>query len=498
MTRFTASALVLLALAVPVLAQRDGARPPFVPPKDANYHLFRGLLHFHGVKPVTAPELREMGRDEFRDLIVIVLGCSTRGESDWAGGYTKPALANSGAVLIATDRGADLSFFLPPSRNGAELVITGEKVEPLAVMNCYGGDGRFPFLTAVRSDPAFDALFANRPRVATAIPSRFAARGVHDTVPLAVALTPGNAAQANGSLFAVGGVGRNGSRTLVMADPDVLSNQMLYSSGLPDRTGQGTDNWAFANDLVKDFLRGPDGRSRCLFVENGRIVDRFDEVELKSVQNMPPIPDLPLPNPLDRRVQAKLADVIDRGLVTLEDRHLPDTAITGPPNEPTGRRFNIAMMVIASAVGLSLVGLMARRLFLAGRHRKDLVPAPTDPLFLGDETALGSFGQRRAELLRGSDFRKPVAHRIRTLFAARGLPAGFGRHRLPPLEFRGRVDREQLGGDIRDLWDVAARDEADPLPYSEWKDLEPVLANVHAAAAADRWRFATTPPKGPA
>jgi len=269
---------------------------------------------------------------------------------------------------------------------------------------------------------------------------------------------------------------------------------MLYSSGIPDRNGLKTDNWTFANALVMDFLRGPVGRNKCLFIERGNVVERFDDVELKSVQRMPPIPDLPLPDPLDRRVQAELAELIDGGVVHLEDRTAIGNLLAGPPNDPSARRYQVVTMILAGAAGLLLIGFMVRRLF-AARHKKNFVPAPSDPLFLGDAVALGSFGQRRAELLRGTDFRGPFAHRVRVLFAARGLPAGYDGRRLPPVAFRGRGDRARLSGDIRDLWDAAARDESLPLSYVEWKELEPVLADVHVA---DRWRFAPSSPQGPA
>ncbi len=503
MTRTLASA-VLLLFAVTAAGQPDDGRPPFIPPKDANFELFRGLLHFYGVEPVSVDDLVAMRDRDFARVIVVVLGGSDRRGAGGFDRYTKRAILNGGAVLIATDREANLTGYFPRSPNGAAVAVTGDEVVPALERDCYAGRAAFPLLLMTTPDDGGDdplvGLFAGRPRIAANRPSAIARDGFHAYLPREVAFTPRAFNNPRGSLVAVGGVGdrRNPYRALALADPDVLSNQMLYSSGLPDESGRGTDNWVFANDLVKNFLRDPNGRDKCLFVENGQVIDTFNDVELKSVQQMPPIPPIPLPNPLDRRVQAKMAELIDDGVATLEDRTIADNLLTGPPNAPSPRRYQTTLMVMATAAGVVLVALMARRL-LAARQRKNYVPAPSDPLFLGDDTALGSFGQRRAELLRGTDFRGPVAHRIRSLFAARGLPAGYAGRRLPSVEYRGRGDRERLGGDLRDLWDVA-RDEGVPLPYSEWKDLEPVLAEVHAAAAADRWRFAptSTPPQGPA
>ena len=511
MTRFLASILLLLALSVPAVAQPGpGARAPFIPPKDANYDLFRGLLHFHGVKPVTADELRGFAAKDYRDLIVVVLGCTARGESDWAGGPVELALKNGGAVVIASDRKSDLSWFFPAPVNAS---IDGGVVQPPDGEKCYGNRIDFPVLRVSPdvgriADPALD-LFAPRPgkpepslQIVANRPSGLNIARRPAALPRDLAFTFQRRQRPLKDelvVVAAGGAGtaRNPYRCLVLADQDILSNRMLYASGQPDQTGFEPGNWTFANRLASDFLRAPHARTKCLFVESGEVRTDFDKVELKSIQQMPTIPPIPLPDPLDRRVQAKLAEVIDGGLAKMEDSTVADNLLAGPPNDPSPRRYQTTMTVLAAAAGVVLVVLMARRL-LSARHRKKFVPAPSDPLFLGDDTALGSFGQRRAERLRGTDFRAAVAHGVRALFAAQGLPAGYGRRRLPPLQYCGRSDRERLGGDIRDLWDAAARDEAVSLSYAEWKDLEPVLAEVHAAAAADRWRFAPTSPQGSA
>ena len=499
MTRTVALALIAL-FAAPVVAQPEpGGRPPFIPPKDDRFELFRGLLHFHGVQPVTPQELDDLRDREYSSVIVVVMGGAADRDTRGVEKYTQKALKHGGAVLIATDQNADLSAYYP---DRSDVKVVSDTPPPQRASDCYAGQPDLPFAQPApdrgRTPDPLAALLAGRPRVTMNRPGHFSATAVPNALQYGVARTPVD--QNDRAYFtAIGNVGARGNpfRSLALSDPDILSNQMLYSSGIPDRNGFKTDNWTFANTLVSDFLRAPTGRTRCLFVEKGEVVTRFDEVELKSVQQMPPLPDLPLPNPLDRRVQAKLAELIDGGVVHLEDRTAVGNLLAGPPNDPSARRYQIVTTILAALAGLLLVGFMVRRLF-AARHTKKFVPAPTDPLFLGDAVALGSFGQRRAELLRGTDFRAPFAHRVRAVFAARGLPAGYGARRLPPVTYRGRGDRERLGRDIRDLWDAAARDESVPLSYVEWKDLEPVLADVHAAAAADRWRFAPSSPQGPA
>ena len=69
MTRTLASAVLLFAASA-AAGQLDGRRP-FIPPKDANFELFRGLLHFYGVEPVSADELATMRDRDFDKVIVV-------------------------------------------------------------------------------------------------------------------------------------------------------------------------------------------------------------------------------------------------------------------------------------------------------------------------------------------------------------------------------------------------------------------------------------------
>lgn len=508
MTRLLLSVAAVLSVAVLAVAQpvrRDGGRAPFIPPKDGNFDLFRALLHFHGVRPLDEDDLRRIRAGDYKDVIVVVIGSGNANR--WVEPVARTALNNGGAVLVAADQFLDVSSYLPGSQPGS-LMVAGSTVSVRNEQSNYFQDRGFPCPLPVAPDERPNAahrLFAPLPsapdtplRLVTNWPSYLDVVRRPFSVTHTVAEWPPNSSVGGMNSgqqrwpFAMAGAGgeRNPYRALVLADPDVLSNKMLYSSGLPDHRG-APHNWAFANRLVTDFLRDGHARTKCLFVENGQVRTDFDRVELKAIQSMSAMPQIPIPNPLDRRVQAKFAELIDNGIANVEDRTLIDNALTGPPSDPTQRRYQLTLIVMASAAGVVLVFLMVRRLF-AARHKRNLVPAPTDPLFLGDETALGSFGQRRAELLRGTDFRAPVVHSLRELLAERGLPAGYARRRLPPMDFRTRGDRARLENGILDLWDVA-RDEALPLPYSEWKDREPILAEVHAAAVANRWRFAPTP-----
>ena len=51
------------------------------------------------------------------------------------------------------------------------------------------------------------------------------------------------------------------------------------------------------------------------------------------------------------------------------------------------------------------------------------------------------------------------------------------------------ANRSELKRMIRELWDEAFVFIGEPLPYTRWKEIEPALAAVRAAADADLWQF---------
>ena len=66
---------------------------------------------------------------------------------------------------------------------------------------------------------------------------------------------------------------------LVLADHSVFVNGMMgFSEGRRSPEGYKFDNgnWAFANRTI-DWLKGggPEPRTRCLFIEDGHIIDKF-------------------------------------------------------------------------------------------------------------------------------------------------------------------------------------------------------------------------------
>jgi hypothetical protein len=484
--------LALLLLApVPAVAQEQ-QQPPFaLPPADGGTQLFRGLLDFHKIEPVTDP----LNRPHPAKLIVVVFG-DPRNQSVVEA--ARSALINGGAVLFASDGLLDLSAFLP---SGKRASVTGDPIafrisQPGQLLQWVGRGNVVPKGANGPFDRGMDLVGRDRPEmtlfapflnVEVNSPSRLAIPANNRPPELtrdvagfpANAVNSGNGQTASDAVFAAAGVGddKNPFRCVAVADTDLFSNRLLYASG---RLQNPNDNLKFANNLVQ-WLKGQD-RTHCLFVENGQVVTKFDEVKFAALTgpNMP-TPPVPTIDPFDPKFQQRLTDYANNGVAQVQD----DDRLVGPlTNTPEKKAVVYAALAIIVAV---IAYLLLRFRSLAGRFRAVFRPLPKDPHMLGPDAAVGSLEHRRLELLRGGNYAAPVRSYVRQLFEDRGLPPGYDYAKLPPIDFDVR-NPDYLRHSVRTLWSEALS--AAPINYGRWKELEPMLAALRAAADDDRWRFA--------
>ncbi len=238
--------------------------------------LFRTLLDRAGVKPMRA---REMARLPSEDVILILLGDPSPKNADMRCGdpldYSVKVMRGGGAVLIATDTALDLGDRFRGLRGG----ISGARLECDNEKACHRAWRDCPYLVPIHTYDETNPvglIFGGLDRVATNIPSYLAISRQQGGFCSPLAKFPPGCGVASGPrnsvLFAVGGDGSNGftpraPRLLVMADDSVLINQMLLE---PE-----TDNLKLASHII-EFLQGAKKRNRCLFVENGSVVEKFD------------------------------------------------------------------------------------------------------------------------------------------------------------------------------------------------------------------------------
>lgn len=485
-------AALVLALAPTVgLAQpRSTAKPQTVPPDGTE--VFRWLLHTRKIEPLSEAELAN--RLDLNDVIVIVLGEDTHlvnrmWPTRWASVVT---IDHGGAALVASDDGLDLGGFSAVAR---PFGVNGDSVTASEPGTSFRNKVTCPFVAPFeppdRAGPEWK-LFDGLDRVATNQPSYLTlpTRTGWGISPIA-GYPPGCRnpfAERVGTPrtpFAVGATdpaGRRSYRLLVMADPSVFINLMLVES---------PDNLTLARRTV-EYLQDPQGvdRKKCLFIQNGAVVTRFDS--LKSVLGEQP-PPIPLPS-LDK-LQEKLVDVGNRVVDHVQENDLPARA---------GRYLVDALFRNGVGSILLWIVLILFKIYLlkrvwGRRVPTDVPPAPPGgrPVPTRGETPAGVFDRRQRELLRRNNLYEPVRAVVRDLFTAAGAPAGAGPG-LPRVVVAAVVRRpDTLRDALADLWKIAF---GPPkiVTVQRWTLLEPLVERVRRAHADGKWRFAAAGPGTPA
>ena len=278
------------------------------------------------------------------------------------------------------------------------------------------------------------------------------------------------AVSRDGLPVAAGGVGPKGKPgwALVVASDAVFSNALL--AGLfPD--GSDTGNLAFAVNTVRWLKPTGDGPVPCLFLDHGRVAERFDEVDYADALQVPVPPVTPpLSAFLTPEAQAKLTEIADQAIDRIQENDRLNVPFAGPRYGKT-MRWVVGVFALAAAVALVRRARAARR--------------PAVPTLVATPAAVGVLAQRQQEQLGGSDHSAAVREYLVELFRTHGLPLDQYRHptRMPRVE----ADRDTQER-VRTLWQAAYGPHA--VTYTRWKELEPMIEAVRAAGAAGRWRFA--------
>jgi hypothetical protein len=481
---------------------RADATIPMVPHKGTE--LFRGLFRLHGVNPVSAEEAQ---KNDFRNLIVVILGHPKHGDVN-AELLASEALRQGGAVLIAIEEKSQLKGYFPQF---TDAVVTGETVVARNTTTAFAQNRYCPFVVPIQPvrlqleniKLAWDGrphweLFNGLDRVAvnnagtivvTTRPSHISS--IVATFPKGCAVEPGGGDLAADRVFALAGSGRDTEtfRCLVMADPSVFSNQMLATSvpGTAQKVQDPlpTQNLLFADRVVR-FLRGPNDRTKCLFIESGKVRSTFDDVKFESLHPLPPVPVPPLPDPLDPELQARVTDAINHEIAALQDRDALNRRLTN------GERYNRTLYFLAAVVACAILAVLLRRAWKA-RHEPDVLPVPSDTGRMAVSGPPGSLARRREEILQSGSYTDVVREYLQEMFTSHGLPTDLLQpaHRLPAVHVTG-PGNTTLREYLRILWGVAFGTHPGPISYARWKELEPMIDAVRRAADEGRWRFADT------
>lgn len=473
--------------------------------------LFRAVLHAARIKPLTHAEFNSHGADQ--GTILVIMG--RRPEDDAQGPWELHAgevIAAGGAVLYASDTDSSLGSWLPVNQG---LQLLNDRVWAINPSQRHSEYPNCPFLVP-RTPPPADAspvweLFRGLDRVVAEEPGCFVVFRYGGAIQHPVARFPSSARFAppprrsppgrvpqpdvirqadpnrwpiqDRNPFAVAGVGPapgipSRFRFLAVADQAVYLNRLIADPS--------TDNLELARRTVA-FLqdRGGVNRVKCLFVQNGRVVDRFDTAYRYAV---PPAPLPPLMLPPWEKVEQMAVDLGNRAIDHAQESDALNRMVLGPPDEPLRRQRNLVSLIqgLLLAAGVWAVVFVLRRVWKArqpgDQPRPPAVggaPKPGPP---------GIFNRREQELLRRNNLYEPVRDLLRDFFTAAGAPPDAGRTPLR-LAFEGAGGKPaRLRKAIDDLWRIAFGRPA-VVTVHQWQDLEPKFELVRQAFEDGTWRF---------
>lgn len=508
MTRTLLAALagvLMVAAAAPGQPPADG--PVRIIPAEGT-EVFRWLLHKRGVKPLKAADISErLDTGRLGKVIVVALGrpevpVNGRAAAGWGG----LAIRSGGAALIATDTAYEFwgPYSTPPANaDTTQYVVLRNRFRNDVPDSAYGGHEDCPF-AAPRNPPFPGAgpewdLFAGLKRVATNrpghIPLRFPNgefRSVLAGFPPQTRLEVGQGKTIDETnphyTLAVGGSGpypgtRRRYRFLAIADPEVFTNEMI----VPPPDIRPSDNLEFAQRVVSFLVEegGVDQRKECLFVHNGRVVERFDTLG-PFLRSPTPLPNVP---PFDQ-LQPKLVDAGNEIVDKLQDNDFIGRLVASGSEERQRQIVRGAAEVLLALAAVWAVFLVGRRVWGA-RQPADVPPPPPGgrPVVRDGDRRAGVFDRRQKELLRRDDLSEPARAAVRELFREAGAPADPG-PRLPRVRVSKEVGRpDTLLAALRDLWAVGYGRPA-RLPARRWAELEPLFVRARRAHADGKWAFA--------
>jgi len=458
--RFSLLVLVLILAVNPAVAE------PLPTPSYTTDgpELFQAWLKLAGVMPLSIAEALG-GEFKPSETILVVWGTegSLKMQIDWASA-ARSVLEIGGAVVILSHEPTELGALIAGQPG---IRITGESPAGNPP------DGVYPISWFDSLKPPFSELMnsagmTSRPlqKLGTPTPHRLTIRNLAGPLkePLAY-LTD------LGWPFAMGGEGPKGNpyRFLVFADQNVFSNAMLLDSNL--------DNYWLALNTVR-FLQGPEKRSRCLFLDHGRVVETFP-LEFTT----PPLPDVPLPMPGWRQLQTIVTDAGNRMIDRLETQDSMNKSLLGRSAGEQNRRMAGWLQTLGMIAAVFAVLYLLRKVLKARQPQDPVLKSRFSPPI--SHTLLGRRGE---ELLRQDNLIELARAAARDLFREAGAPEASG-SRAPPIEFsRGRpADLEEQ---IARLWRLAFGKGLTTMKAERWVDFERTLAAVNQAHENKHWRFA--------
>ena len=468
--------------------------------------LLRAFLDRAEIQPVRANDNVQFDGE----LIVIVIG-RTDNQAGWhnAMDSARRAIQGNGAVLIATDTRTGIT----EAGGWQQIALINGTSVTADPRDCYqppdqpGQQRRdTPFVGPVSPDELKNppekpgrvwGLFRGLTKLATNDPTYFEEPQFRAEVQFPLARLPKSSATQWARrfdpppLFAVGNDGpapgwggRIGYSFLAVADSSVYINQMIMEPG--------TDNLEFTLRTI-EYLQGPDKqRKRCMFFENGRLVEKFDGLRSALVKPQPKIPPEKVPNipTLIGKNQEKIVEGIDAFADRLQKDDWLHRSRLGQPGSPREQYTYSKWIEVAAVIASVFVVLYLLRRGLSARQPLDVPPPPNTGAGQASTGPPGVFDRRQKELMRRNNLYEPVRNLMREFFDGAGAPPHPG-PRMPRLVIHRSVRKpDSLRQALRDMWRIAY---GPPMHISaqRWFELEPYFERLRRAHEDGKWRFET-------
>jgi hypothetical protein len=244
----------------------------------------------------------------------------------------------------------------------------------------------------------------------------------------------------------------------------------------------GTENLELTYRVIT-FLQGRNNRTRCLFFENGQLIESFDDLrQAAAKQNQMPIPQVNL-----WAIQDKLTDLGNAIFDRLQSNDAHNQLVLGSNRNREAQHHSLAAIMRVFLILLTIFGcwFVLRRVWTT-RKPTDIPPAPA--VAGAPSGPPGVFDRRQKELLRRNNVYEPVRDLVREFFESIGIH-GEQTARHPKLVITDVVRKaDSLRAAIKDFWRLAYGP-VQVLTVNRWRELEPFFERLRQAHADGKWRF---------
>lgn len=481
-SRLAVLAVGLLVLAAPVHAQRL----PY-----SGSEVFRFGLHKKDLQPLATPA--EAIADP-ANTIIIILGDTSNLPAQLNSVPMQRFIQAGGSLLIANDSG---DFRICPAFG---VIIHGRhlRADP---RDCFGGVESKPFIVPrqrvkVVGPSPFDIVEGVEPTgelaVGTDYPSEMTAGGVQGYLTKALAGFPASTTRHDltrpglvQNLFAVsiqpnafGGPAAIG-RLVVMSDQSVFANGMMgFREDPAEEKGYSFENgnWAFANRTI-DWLKGGPAqpRTKCLFVHDGRIIDKF-AVEIPQEQRPPP-PNIP-PDVLINWILHSTNAIVAEA----ERRDMFNQILLRAKGLPWFVKYFLLLMTVLFV--FSAFRRMARAL-----RKPERSAALTPSVASGNVPRGGVLKQRTSAQIEVGNLYEAARRRVRARFDVLNARPGADGGMPPILTANDLADGPMLYQSIRWLWNIGYGETPVTVAPADWDRVNILLERTVARAKRGDWSF---------